>query len=817
MKILKFGGSSLATAERIQGVIQIIVDKYRVLPEIAVVVSAFGRVTDDLLNSAQQAAAGDSSYQETLSQLKQRHQTMAAALIAPTQVKNVQNTVTQLLTELTDILQGVFLIRELSARAHDNVLSFGERLSAYIISESIKSQIPAATYLDARELIKTDRNFGQARVLNNETHTLVNTWFANNKKLPVIPGFIGSSLQNETTILGRGGSDFTAAILGAALKVSDIEIWTDVDGIMTADPRKVPQAFPVPNITYKEALEMSHFGAKVIYPPTISPAQHADIPIWIKNTFNPSNHGTLITNHFQDQPTVLIRGISSIDNIALLRVEGSGMVGVCGVAKRLFGALAAKEINIILISQGSSEHSICFAVMPHAAQTAHDAIEAEFFLEMKAGLMEPVIVETELSVIAVVGENMRKTPGIAGKIFGALGRNGINVVTMVQGSSEYNISIVISKKDETKALNVIHEAFFLSSMTHIHIFLVGVGLIGRKLLSMIAKQRETLAKEYAIELHVVGLANSRLMNFEPEGYALDAWEPQLLQSKDKSEIKQYITQMKQLNLRNSIFVDCTSNEEIALSYPEILAANISIVTPNKKANSGQYALYKTLKELSRRRGVKFLYETNVGAGLPIISSIIDLLSSGDKIIKIEAVLSGTLSYLFNTFMQGGNFSEVVADAQAKGFTEPDPRDDLNGMDVIRKLLILSRESGYPLEIADIVAKPFLPEDCFAAPSVQAFYQKLEGYNALFAKMREQAIAENKALRFIASLDQGKAAVALQAVSSDHPFYHLSGSDNIVALTTERYHVNPLVIKGQGAGAEVTAGEVLADIIRIAMH
>lgn len=817
MKILKFGGSSLATAERIQGVIQIIVHQYQMAPQMAVVFSAFGGVTDNLLYSAQQAALGDSSYQEVLSQLKQRHLAMAAELVAATQLERVQATVNQLFTELADILQGIFLIRELSARAHDNVLSFGERLSAFIISASIQVQIPETTFVDARELIKTDRNFSQARILYPETNTLIKNWFANNKKLAVIPGFIGSSLQNETTILGRGGSDFTAAIMGAALQVTDIEIWTDVDGIMTADPRKVPQAFPIPNITYKEALEMSHFGAKVIYPPTISPAQHADVPIQIKNTFNPKSLGTLITNHFHDQPSVLIRGISSIDNIALLRVEGSGMVGVCGVAKRLFGALAAKEINIILISQGSSEHSICFAVMPNAAQAARDAIETEFLLEMKAGLMEPIIVETELSVIAVVGENMRKTPGIAGKIFGALGRNGINVVTMVQGSSEYNISIVISKKDETKALNVIHEAFFLSSMTHIHIFLVGVGLIGRKLMSMIEKQRETLAKEYAIELHVVGLANSRFMNFAPQGYALDAWEAQLSQSQEKTQIDQYIRQMKQLNLRNSIFVDCTSNEEIALSYPEVLSANISIVTPNKKANSGQYSLYKTLKELSRRRGVKFLYETNVGAGLPIISSIIDLLSSGDKIIKIEAVLSGTLSYLFNTFMQGGNFSEVVADAQAKGFTEPDPRDDLNGMDVMRKLLILSRESGYALEISDIAAKPFLPEDCFAAPSVQAFYQKLEGYNALFAKMREQAIAENKALRFIASLDQGKATVALQAVSSDHPFYHLSGSDNIVALTTERYHVNPLVIKGQGAGAEVTAGEVLADIIRIAMH
>lgn len=815
MRILKFGGSSVGSPERIINMMKIVKEKYDESQHLGIVVSAFGGVTDQLIQISTQAVQADPEYRYMLSQLQNKHLHFAETLVSKEFLAETSEKLSIFFNELNNALHGVTLIKELSKRTQDFIMSFGEQLSAYIISQGMRSLIPSAVFLDARELVKTDRSFGSARINYKQTFPLIQKWFNDYSSMPVITGFIGSTEQRETTTLGRGGSDFTASIFGAALNAKEIEIWTDVSGVMTADPRKVLQAFPIAAMSYKEALEMSHFGAKVLHPPTIAPALQRNIPLSIKNTFEPKAAGTFIS-HSNQNSEALICGISSIDHIALLRIEGSGMVGVCGVAMRLFGALAKHEINVILISQGSSEHSICFAISPQSALQAKEAIESEFFLEMQAGLIDPVVIENDLSIIAVVGENMRKTPGISGRLFGALGKNGINVSAMVQGSSEYNISVVIKKEDESKALNVIHEEFFLSHQTTLNVFLVGTGLIGSTLLEQICKQLPVLKQEQAIDIRIVGLAGSRNMCFNCSGIDLNRWQDTLQHQSEPMQIDEFINKMKASNLMNSIFVDCTASEEIANSYGSILAANISIVTPNKKANSGKYETYCTLKELSRKRGVKFLYETNVGAGLPIISTVNDLLRSGDKIIKIEAILSGTLSYLFNAFEKGKSFSSALREAQQKGFTEPDPREDLNGRDVMRKLLILARECGHALELQDILLEPLLPQECFNG-TVDEFYQKLEACDATYNQKRDQAAQKGQVLRYIAEFENGKASITLQAVDANHPFYHLSGSDNIIALTTERYQETPLVIKGQGAGAAVTAGEVFADIIRIASY
>ncbi len=814
MLVMKFGGSSVATSERIKNVIAIVADKYRTTPQLVVVVSAMGGVTDELIETARQAVQAHPSYLEKLEALKARHLSAVADLIPEIRREAVLANLAMTFQELTDALHGVALVKELSKRTQDFVMSFGERLSAYIISEGLKASVPSAVFADARDFVATDSTFGSARVRFEATNANIREKLILNGALPVVTGFIGSTSAQETTTLGRGGSDYTAAIIGAALGVDEIEIWTDVDGVMTADPRKVKGALAVPAMSYNEALEMSHFGAKVIHPPTIAPALHANIPLRIKNSFNPSAVGTLIA---RETPAngAMIRGISSIDDVALLRVEGSGMVGVCGVAGRLFGALAKKEISVILISQASSEHSICFAVAPQNASLAKEAIEDEFALEMRAGVIDEVVVEGGVSIVAVVGENMRCTPGTAGKLFGALGRNGISVVAIAQGSSEYNISVIINRADEVKALNVLHEEFFLSHITTLHVFLVGKGLIGRTLLEQIQRQAPILLRDHNIDIRLVGLANSGKMHFDANGIKLDNGDASLEASTEPMDMSSYIHRMKKFNLSNTIFVDCTASEQIADAYQEILQASISIVTPNKKANSGRYETYRALQELSKRRGVKFLYEANVGAGLPVISTVIDLLRSGDRVLKIEGILSGTLSYLFNSFKGGAAFSDIVRGAQQRGFTEPDPRDDLNGMDVKRKLLILARVSGYPLEIEDIVLESLLPDDCAAATGVEHFYEQLKKHDAAFEAKRAAAAAQGKVLRYIASFDSKQALVGLQAVGPEHPLFHLSGSDNVIAITTERYRENPLVIKGQGAGAEVTAGELLADIVRIA--
>jgi len=814
MKILKFGGSSIATADRIRNVMELIgraVRRNR--GKIAVVFSAFGGVTDQLLSMADLAAEHQDKYRASFLTLKKRHSDTVKHLIGPRRRETVLGTVQETLEELGDTLHGVYLVKECSLKTRDYILSFGERLSAFIICEAVKERGIDAEYCDSRPLVKTDAGFGSARVDVHATYRNIRARFANRKSVQMIAGFIGSTRDDETTTLGRGGSDYTAALFGAALEVQEIEIWSDVDGVMTADPRKVEKAFPVAALSYEEAMELSHFGAKVIYPPSILPGMEKNIPLRILNSFHPEFEGTVIGR--KSPSRFLIRGLSSIDDIALLLVEGGGMFGVVGFASRLFGALARNRINLILISQASSEHSICLAVDPQAAKTAKKVIEEEFAAELEAGKLEPVVIEGHASIIAAVGENMRRHPGISARLFQALGKNGVNVLAIAQGSSELNISVVVPKTDVAKSLNALHDAFFLSGAKTVNLFILGTGLIGGTLLAQMRAHRETLLKSHALDLRVVGLGNIHRMVFDRNGIGIPSWKERLDSSPERIQVARFADRMHHMNLPNSIFVDCTGSEKVVEFYGEILNGNISIVTPNKIANSGPYGRYRKLRETAFRRGVKFLYETNVGAGLPVISTLNDLLASGDVILKIEAVLSGTLSYIFNSFGGDRTFSRVVAEARSMGLSEPDPREDLSGRDFARKLLILARETGLPLEPGDIRVERILPEKCRKAPSVATFFRELEKYDGDFEARRRAAEAEGKALRFIGSLENGKAEVSLVAVGPDHPFYHLSGSDNMIVFTTERYHDRPLVIKGPGAGAEVTAAGVFADILRIA--
>jgi len=807
MKILKFGGTSVGSPENIKKTIAIIKNAQKT-DKIAVAVSAFGGLTDKIIESAQTAANGNKDYLKELQVIKKRHFDAVKELTNNKALKNTQ----AMLQEFEDVLQGIFLIREVSPRTMDLIMSFGERLSAYIISQSI----PNAEFLDARTLVKTDENFNNAKVNFNKTNKNIQDHFKNHKKLQIITGFIGSTDNNETTTLGRGGSDYTASIFGAALNAKEIQIWTDVDGIMTADPRKVKKAFSLPNISYEEAMEMSHFGAKVIHPPTMIPAMHKGIPISIRNTMNPGFPGSIISGK-QSQSKFPIKGISSINDITLIRLQGSGMVGIPGISQRLFGALAREKINIILITQASSEHSICFAIDPKSKENARKTIEDEFKLEIKDQQIDKAVIEDDLAIIAIVGENMRKSKGVAGKLFQALGKNGINISAIAQGSSELNISVVIPKEDVSKTISVVHDSFFLSGTKSLNVFLIGTGLIGGTLLEQIDKQTQVLQKNQGLQINIAGISNSKKMLFNSDGINIKNWEKELNESKEKADLEKFIQKTITMNLANSVFVDCTANEAVATFYNKIIKESISIVTPNKKAASGTYKCYQEMIQSAKKFNVKYLYETNVGAGLPVINTLNDLLNSGDKIEKIEAVLSGTLSYIFNNFTRKKSFSEVVKEARAKGYTEPDPRDDLNGMDVGRKILILARESGLAMEMKDVQIENLVPEDLQQIGPIDEFLKKLTEHDKDFTTKRDKAEKEGKKLRYIAGLENNKATVSLQAVDENHPFYSLSGSDNIISFTTDRYNSRPLVIKGPGAGAEVTAAGVFADIIRIANY
>lgn len=816
MKILKFGGTSVGTADSIRKVAEIILNYNREGERVTVVVSAQSGVTNLLTLAGDKASNGDEGYEDILKEIEVRHFDVAKGLIPIKGQSNIFAHIKLLLNELEDVLHGVFLLRELSLRTRDLIMSFGERLSAYIIHEYLKQSGLNAAYLDARKIIITDDNFGAAKINFEVTNNRIIEYFRTHEALQVVTGFISANKKGQITTLGRGGSDYTAAVIGAALEVDEIEIWTDVDGMMTADPKKVKRAFSLSSISYVEAMELTHFGAKIIYPPTLQPAFNKNIPLRIRNTFNLDFEGTLITKEAnnKDMP---IKGISSIQHVSLVNLQGGGMIGVSGIASRLFGALSKAKISVILITQASSEHSICFAIAPEDADTTRMVVEDEFVLEIASKKINPLTIEENLSIVAIVGENMKNTPGIAGKLFGSLSKNGINIIAIAQGSSELNVSVIIKEVNLAKALKALHGTFFLSNIQNLNLYIVGAGLIGGTLLKQLKRQHNYFYEKRFLNLNVAALANSKKMLFEEQGVNIENWKEDLNSKGAKMNITAFIAQMKALNLPNSVFVDNTSSKMISDHYEEILNANISVVTPNKLANSDSYDRYLELQEIALKKGVKFLYETNVGAGLPVISTLRDLILSGDQIYKIDGILSGTISFIFNSFEGEKKFSEVVREAKKMGYTEPDPRDDLNGMDMARKILILSREAGISLELKDIMMEPLLPEACFKADSVEDFFKELEKIDHLMEEKRKIAEKDGKKLRYIAGLEHGKAFIKLEAVGPDSLFYAVSGSDNIIAYTSERYNDKPLVIKGPGAGAEVTAAGVFAEIISISNY
>ncbi|MDO9549124.1 MAG: bifunctional aspartate kinase/homoserine dehydrogenase I [Candidatus Marinimicrobia bacterium] len=813
MKVLKFGGTSVGKPENLKTIFRIITDAYQKDNAITAVFSALSGVTDELIHISRLAARRDRSYENRFEWLYNRHLQFIGPLF-PDEIKpELIETTDRLFAELREIVHGIFLLKELSNRSLDLVMSFGERLSNTIVARYGQLLGLPVHYLDTRQLIVTDDNFGAARIQMDITVEKIWNYYRSNSGIQIVTGFIAATEEGITTTLGRGGSDFTASVIAAAVDAEEVQIWTDVNGVMSADPNKVREAFSLRELSYEEAMELSHFGARVLHPPTIQPAMDKDIPVRIMNTFNPEFPGTVIKSNPVGNGG-FVKGITSISNISLLTIQGSGMVGVTGVSSRLFGSLAKAEVNVILISQASSEHSICVAITPDSVKKAKSAIEREFVLEITAHMVNPLIVENDLAILAVVGERMRKTTGLAGRLFNALGEKAINVVAIAQGSSELNISIVISKKDELMALNAVHDAFF-ARQSQINLFVMGVGLIGSTLLKQIRDNYQTFVSEHALNLKVVGIANSRKMLIDEAGVDLDSWPAMLGDSPVMTDLNQLLAEIRHLNLSNNVLVDCTASAELVDFYEKFLAARTSIVAANKLGNTGSYSQYQKFRQLAKEKNVHFLYETNAGAALPIISTLRDLINSGDRIIKIEAILSGTISYIFNNFQPGKKFSSIVKDAQEKGYTEPDPRDDLSGQDFARKLLILAREIGIPMDLADIHIDPILPENCQIAKSVNAFFHELEKSDPHFDAIIDTASANGKVLRYIANFENSSAAIRLEEIDDAHPFHSLKGSDNIIAFTTSRYSENPLVIKGAGAGAEVTAAGVLADIFKIA--
>jgi aspartokinase/homoserine dehydrogenase 1 len=813
MQVLKFGGTSVANADNINKVVAI-VQKAIQRDKTIVVVSAFGGVTDKLLAAGALASGAFESYKDTLIEIEHRHIEAVKALVPIAKQSSILSWVKQRCNEIEDICNGVFLLGELSDRTRDRIVSYGELISSQIVTARLKAVGAEAAWKDSRELIITDSNHSFAAVDFAVTDNNIRNYFAAaSEALFVVPGFVASNPAGLTTTLGRGGSDYTAAIYASALDAKVLEIWTDVSGMMTADPRVVPNAKALPHISYQEAMELSHFGAKVIYPPTIQPVMKKNIPVWIKNTFEPDAHGTVIESEVSKRNGNNIRGITSINDIALLSLEGPGMVGIPGFSKRLFEALASEEINVILITQGSSEHSICVGIdIAHVAE-AEAVVNKAFAYEIETGKVDPLVVEVGLSIVALVGDNMKSHPGVSGKMFGAIGRNGVNIRAIAQGSSEKNISAVIAARDVKKAINVLHEEFFETTYKQVNLFIAGAGNVGSKLLSQLLQQQSWLQEQLRLQVRVIGIANSRKMIFKEEGINLGKWKEEL-EAGHPMELDEFINVARSFNLRNSVFVDVTANDRVAQIYERLLEKSISVVACNKVACSSAYAYYRRLKDLAREYNAYFLFETNVGAGLPVIGTLNDLLRSGDSVNRIQAVLSGTLNFVFNNYNGEKSFATIVKQAQDEGYTEPDPRLDLSGTDVMRKIMILARESGERLEMDDITNNTFMPASCMKG-SVTDFYAEMEKQEAHFKEIYEQAVKAGKKLKFVASYENGKAAVGLQHIDPQHDLYHLYGKDNVVLFYTNRYVEQPLVIKGAGAGAEVTASGVFADIIRAA--
>ena len=809
MKVLKFGGSSVGSVNSILSVKKIV---EAVEEPVIVVVSALGGITDQLIKTSEMAAAGDSAYEKEYRDIVNRHIEMVYTVIPAGEPRAVLlDQVNELLSELKDIFQGIYLIRDLSPKTSATIVSYGERLSSVIVATLIQG----AVWYDSRTFIKTEKKHAR-HILDSElTNRLVRETFKELPKVALVPGFISTDKNSgEVTNLGRGGSDYTASIIAAALQAEVLEIWTDVDGFMTADPRVISNAYVINELSYVEAMELCNFGAKVVYPPTIYPACHGNIPILIKNTFNPEAPGTIIKQEIKHEKSKAIKGISSINDTSLITVTGLGMVGVIGVNFRIFKALAQNGISVFMVSQASSENSTSIGVRNQDAALACEVLNGEFAKEIEMGEISPVKAEMNLATVAIVGENMKHTPGIAGKLFGTLGRNGISVIACAQGASETNISFVVEANSLRKSLNVIHDSFFLSEYQVLNLFICGTGTVGDSLIKQLGSQQQKLMQERGLKLNVVGIANGHQALFDREGLDLSNYR-QLLDERGTASSPEIIRkEIIGMNIFNSVFVDCTANADVAGLYKDFLHNNISVVAANKIAASSSYANYCELKQIARSRGVKFLFETNVGAGLPIIKTINDLLASGDKILKIEAVVSGTLNFIFNKISADIPFSETVRLAKEEGYSEPDPRIDLSGKDVIRKLVILAREAGYVLEQEDVEKHLFVPDELFQG-SLDEFWKNVPSLDADFEARRQRLEAEDKHWKFVAKLENGKGSVSLQEVGKSHPFYGLEGSNNIVLLTTERYKEYPMMIQGYGAGASVTAAGVFADIISIA--
>jgi aspartokinase/homoserine dehydrogenase 1 len=811
MKVLKFGGTSVGSSININRVISIL-ENYGKKDTIACVVSAVGGITDKLLLAGKQAQNKDRSYIETFTSIKERHYTIIKEL-NPNNNKGILNYVDDKLSALQSLLEGIYLINELSPKTSDKLVSYGELLSSYIIAETMKNRGISAERKNSHELVITNSNFTKAEVDYKITNANIQDYFKSaSQQITILPGFISKSKTGEQTTLGRGGSDFTAAIIAAALKVEQLEIWTDVSGMFTTNPKMVKQAYPIDKISYQEAMELSHFGAKVLYPPTVQPVLDLDIPIHIKNTLEPDAIGTIISND-ESNSSMPVKGISNINGIALITLQGSGMVGIPGFSKRLFETLSQEKINVIMITQASSEHSICLGIEDKFAESAKEAIDATFENEIALHKIDPIIVETGLSIIALVGDSMKNHQGISGKMFSTLGKNNINIRAIAQGASEKNITAVIAEGDVKKALNTLHEQFFEIKTKQINVFITGVGNVGERLVEQIKQQKQYLKDNLKITLRVVGLSNSRHMIFNESGINLDNWKSQLAEG-EKATLQGFFENAKTMNLRNSIFVDVTANKDVANLYAQYLRESIGIVACNKIACSSDFENYKLLKRLSLKYNAPLLFETNVGAGLPIIDTLGNLMASGDKINSIQAVLSGSLNYVFNNFNDTTKFYDVVKQAGAEGYTEPDPRIDLSGVDVARKILILARESGVEMNLEDIENTSFLSESGLKSDTVDDFYDTLIKDEAHYQSLYASAKANNCQLKYVAKFDNGKASVSLQEIPEGHPFYNLEGSDNIVMFYTQRYAQQPMIIKGAGAGADVTASGLFADIIRL---
>ena len=812
MKVLKFGGTSVANAQNIEKV-KNIAAKASNTEKAVIVVSAFGGVTDMLVKASLLAAAQDETYKQVLEEIEARHINTAQELIDINNQSKVISNIKRELNVLETLLEGAFLIGEITPKLLDKIVGYGELLSSFIINEYFIKEGLESVHKDSKTLIKTDDDFGKATVDFKTTNELCENYFGTvTYQLIVVPGFVASSSKGESTTLGRGGSDYTAAIIAAAVQADALEIWTDVSGMYTANPKLVKQAFAIPHISYEEAMELSHFGAKVLYPPTIQPVLSKGISIHIKNTFAPEEEGTLITKNTNGKARA-VRGISHVENISLISLEGTGMVGIPGISKRFFEVLSEAKVSVVFITQASSEHSICIGVASTDAEKAKNALEKAFEYEMSLKKINPVVVENDLAIVALVGDNMKSHQGLSGRMFSALGKNNVNIRAIAQGASERNISAVINKNDVKKALNTLHEQFFEDNVKQLNLFVMGVGNVGEKFLAQIEKQRKFLKKQLKLNIRVVALSNSRKMVFNENGLDLQNWKEQL-ENGEQTGLDVFFSKVKELNLRNSIFVDNTANEVVANTYEKYLNDSISVVTCNKIAASSPYKNYIHLKELSRQYNAPFLFETNVGAGLPIIDTLKNLIASGDKITKIQAVLSGSLNFVFNNFNNQTNFDEVVKQAQEEGYTEPDPKIDLSGVDVMRKILILARESGNELDIEQIENESFLPQESLETTNVEDFLKSLVKYKDHFDSIYKAAADKDCRLKYVAQFENGKAKVGLQHIPIDHPFYNLEGSDNIVLFFTERYSEQPLLIKGAGAGADVTASGIFADIIRI---